>query len=836
MPVLGWLRGAVTAHHHATSFAAAVVAPLAALGAVLLSSAAARHVLAIVAVLSAGVYVLAWVPRAPTLAELGRHRRRDGYDRFLIIFLTGSAAFLGGLIGSAAIVGWMIGDRETPTARAWYVFGFLVVMAAAGTLATWFVRSFARYVWPRRLPRTRTTVVAVAVLVAIPIGLLAAADVAREFDDEGRVQARIAGAGEFDMLIVIDPADPVSRALVRRAAEAVRAGNPDEVFPRDPGESAYSVRYGLAIPRRLKPGQPLWDVVPPAAKTVDVAKALAAVELPARPVGPASGAYGRILADALDEKVVPWRRDAQRSVAFVLERLPTRDDLDRYVPEGARGAVIPRLFSPADACSRFLDGRPAPVIAPDRGAPVRWGDALAAHCMRLDAHRRWEQAGRLVQHQPPRPIAVDVFTAETRTDRDLDWATWVQALGGRFDRPPFELDAGGRARGDAALLLRDARDVHTGVPVGGVAQIAEAYRPYLMFDGRQRFFPIDVDYYLSHPPGGEGAHEVCDHRTGPDDCAEVARPQDLVGKRDEYLNFAGGAKYGDLGEDARREDAPGRMYVHVRERGDRIYLGYWWFLRFNVTPWLTEVNCLPGLTFKESCHDHEGDWEGVTVVLRMLKRPLVGEGYRIDNLIPEAVVFDGHGRNIRWEWEDVELASRNAATYSSHPVVYPAFGSHASYPAPCRNAGCDQRLSNQTLGEGRHDGAKPWEFNTRVDCDVDRDGEQPCLAALPATRDGTRGTLWNAFPGRWGSAQCTAFVKFCALSDGPRTPSNQGRFTQPWSSQQGRVGLLRARLGAPAHRRPPRKVGPRWPPYWWNEASGYNLPERLSLAPPPEPG
>ena len=35
------------------------------------------------------------------------------------------------------------------------------------------------------------------------------------------------------------------------------------------------------------------------------------------------------------------------------------------------------------------------------------------------------------------------------------------------------------------------------------------------------------------------------------------------------------------------------MYVHIKEVEGKLYLGYWWFFPYNVSPWRANVNCLP---------------------------------------------------------------------------------------------------------------------------------------------------------------------------------------------------------------------------------------------------
>ena len=219
-----------------------------------------------------------------------------------------------------------------------------------------------------------------------------------------------------------------------------------------------------------------------------------------------------------------------------------------------------------------------------------------------------------------------------------------------------------------------------------------------------------------------------------------------------------------------------------------MYLGYWWFFRYNTSPWRREVNCLPGLTFGGlSCHDHEGDWEGVTVILEKRDR----------RFEPVGAIYDAHGHGVRWAWQDLEVVK-------GRPTVYVAAGSHASYPAACTRPECDQKLSNSDFGDGGFGGERPWRYNSDDACETltpeppeqeRRDDPSPtygpCLVALPATYnallddpatdldEGRRGVLWNAFPGRWGKARCMAIGRVCVQVNGPDSPSRQGRFTNP---------------------------------------------------------
>jgi hypothetical protein len=224
-----------------------------------------------------------------------------------------------------------------------------------------------------------------------------------------------------------------------------------------------------------------------------------------------------------------------------------------------------------------------------------------------------------------------------------------------------------------------------------------------------------------------------------------------------------------------------------------------------------------------SCHDHEGDWEGVTVELALINRNVLPDPYGLNNVTPTAVVYEAHGHRARWQWDDVDLGA-DPDSYATHPVVYSAAGSHASYPAGCRSR-CTQTLSNHGTPDGTFNGAKEWPFNARDRCETSqRDPDTqalvgPCLLGLPSTRDGRLGVLWNAYPGVWGGASCTWVGKVCSLVDGPKTPSRQDRFRAPWSlgkdatlGDPRKLVRYRSRYGKPIEGDTPRWPPPRWPP------------------------
>lgn len=104
---------------------------------------------------------------------------------------------------------------------------------------------------------------------------------------------------------------------------------------------------------------------------------------------------------------------------------------------------------------------------------------------------------------------------------------------------------------------------------------------------------------------------------------------------------------------------PRHTYYHrtVRE-GHTLNLQYWFFYAYN--DW---GNGYGGF------NDHEGDWEGFHIFFKLDGgRPVEPPAY---------VCFLGHESRLTkpWDHPDVEKAG-------THPVIYVAAGSHASYPQP----------------------------------------------------------------------------------------------------------------------------------------------------------
>jgi hypothetical protein len=729
---------------------------------------AARLILAVASLLGVGAYATArWRAQIPATSST---RRR--LVRFGVFFVLGAAAFISAFVDGAVILGLAIQDRTEPIDPTWLEVGvwglaFALVWVIAATWRSFWgeVRGRApnldvRFPMGDRRPGFTLPSWVVSGLVGVTavlalIGALSSRPRSSEVDATARAATQRAIEGPYKLLLVIDPGDPLGKRLINVARHDRAQGRNGRLFaPYTEGK--YHVAFGLAVP--LPPGgRRLWRLVePPTQDHRELGESLA--QIPREQDSPAAGSYGRLLADVLSDPKVRWGQNAERGVAFLLQRAPSLAKLDEHVAQERRRQTVPAGTEPARTCQTLVNARPSRTVPTSLVVPIAWQEALGHACPGADQ---------------PTPMTVQMVTGGSGDAEAARWATWTRALGGYFATTSMAPST----RRSAVVALRTAVHAHTGQPVGGLTETTHRFRPFLRFDSGDPLRPMDVDWLLANPPQ-DGEHQVCARRPGRDPCDQLDDANDLAGSLHDYISIAEGPRRGS--DYALRLGAVARMYVHARVRLDRLYLGYWWFLPYNSSPWRSELNCLPGFSFADlSCFDHEGDWEGVTVVLEIRDQNALPDPYGEENLELDSVIFDSHGRSIRWGRDQVEV------TEGSRPVVYVAAGSHAAYPAGCRAVRCEQGLSNESLGEGRFDGKGEWKYN-----DVRVCKEHACLIALPSTRAGRKGTLWNAFEGRWGSATCSSVAKACYQTEGPASPSMQSRFTAPWLSKPGDANAL----------------------------------------------
>jgi hypothetical protein len=268
--------------------------------------------------------------------------------------------------------------------------------------------------------------------------------------------------------------------------------------------------------------------------------------------------------------------------------------------------------------------------------------------------------------------------------------------------------------------------------------LADRYSPVVRLqklgtncDDGEQFQPTDVNAVL-------GDQQVA--LRGPWRPPDLVKTQpegtDLVrGYPGHFLDFPGdplrpGCDYADWS--ARINSThPATVYAHVVQDPaypGKLSLEYWFFYIFN------DYN-----------NTHEGDWESVALIFDA-PTPAAALSTK-----PTAVGFSQHGGAERARWGDSKLELVDG----THPVVYPAAGSHAN-------------KYGQRLYLGRGSEGLGCDDTTRPATEL-----RPDVAYVPMQRaDYLKQYPWLAFEGRWGERQRSFF-------DGPTGPNDKASWLHP---------------------------------------------------------
>jgi hypothetical protein len=292
----------------------------------------------------------------------------------------------------------------------------------------------------------------------------------------------------------------------------------------------------------------------------------------------------------------------------------------------------------------------------------------------------------------------------------------------------------------AAVGPASAQFTQTGPEV----ELAERYAPVVRLQEQgedcgegEPFQPTDVELLCDN--------EDVAHR-GPWDATnivEVAPSADdlTTGKFDYHLDFPGdalepGCTY-DLWSKRLNANAEPTIYARVVSEEGRpgIALQYWFFYVFN------DFNNL-----------HEGDWEMIQLVFDAED---ASEALGSD---PVETGYSQHEGAERAEWDDEKLE----LVEGTHPVVYPAAGSHANYYEPALFLG-----RSAAQGVGCDDTTGPSRVLRTTVASVPSDPDE-YLAAYP----------WLGYQGRWGELQR-------AFYNGPTGPNLKTQWTTPitWAEE-----------------------------------------------------
>ena len=307
--------------------------------------------------------------------------------------------------------------------------------------------------------------------------------------------------------------------------------------------------------------------------------------------------------------------------------------------------------------------------------------------------------------------------------------------------------------------------------------LAIRHRPILLFNrGEKTPVPLNVDRLIE-----ADQFRLCSTKQ-----VVVANCTNV----DESSDIRNGSNYLEFNTQKLAEHTEGTtIYVHVTDHDGLKYLDYWWYLPDNPSNAGGGALCGAGFVVAGyTCHDHQSDWEGMTVVFDP----------KSDQPSPAAVIYSGHTNRTRYTWPALERlwsTGYTATIARSHPsterpLVFIARGTHAAYPTGCPTA-CTDRFTFHK--EEPHDGRVPWPGPRESECVA------LCVTALPTTDRGRKPARWNAYNGHWGNARCELIV-FCSSADPPRSPGQQRRYRRPWCPT---ISVVVANGRVERERRPP---------------------------------
>jgi hypothetical protein len=280
--------------------------------------------------------------------------------------------------------------------------------------------------------------------------------------------------------------------------------------------------------------------------------------------------------------------------------------------------------------------------------------------------------------------------------------------------------------------------------VGAERELAEKYAPVVRLveqaqecGAGEPFEPIDVDLLF-------GNREVAFRGPWTENDLVKIGPEatDLVGAFEHHLDFPGDAlDPGCTYEEWSRRLTPGHtptVYAHVASQEDtpgKLALQYWFYYVFN------DFN-----------NKHEGDWEMTQLVFD------AGTPEEALQQEPTEVGYSSHEGAERAAWGDEKLE----LVEDTHPVVYPAAGSHANKYTPALYIG-----SSAEAGVGCDDTRGPHREL------------RPAIVTIPSDSAAASESFpWIGFEGRWGERQKAFF-------NGPTGPNLKTQWTEPITWAEG---------------------------------------------------
>ncbi len=275
--------------------------------------------------------------------------------------------------------------------------------------------------------------------------------------------------------------------------------------------------------------------------------------------------------------------------------------------------------------------------------------------------------------------------------------------------------------------------------------LLDDHAPILYFHPEEAYFPVAAEFALDNSVleryNGSGPPILVNPAPNATDVAAFDVPANPeVNPGDVYyLNNTLGDRRDDAGILAAYQTGgyDDTVYARVTAVGSQTVVQYWFYYAFNPGVW----------------NNHQGDWEMMQV--------------QLSGTSPTQVAFAQHHGGQRMPWDDPNAAFLPVAVQreGTHPKVYVALGSHASYLRPYQG-----HLG--VSGDVVSDQGPVWRPGDYTLVNV---GEQ----ASP-----TPGNEWLQFAGRWGEFSVPAHLRAEAGPPGPAFRSEGTMFGTPvvWAS------------------------------------------------------
>ncbi|CAG0935563.1 hypothetical protein TFLX_04405 [Thermoflexales bacterium] len=253
---------------------------------------------------------------------------------------------------------------------------------------------------------------------------------------------------------------------------------------------------------------------------------------------------------------------------------------------------------------------------------------------------QWETVATTVPNFASNRVILDFNRSDAGIYSTFRWGllTW------------FEMNRGGMLYSGNVDVAPNAGMQTQTLPVDPDQALAEQYAPILYAADGENYFPVTIDYTLRNSRLKLSNGQFINMPTVSDLISHMTD-----GSR---LDFAGDSP---TGTQTIWDASVGRdptVYTYISRTGSLTAIQYWFHYFYN--DWAASKGCYkPGISCQPSLgNNHEGDWEGIQVVLQ--------------DDTPIQAVYSQHFDHTRRQWQYVEREGE-------HPVVYVGWGSHASF-------------------------------------------------------------------------------------------------------------------------------------------------------------